>query len=190
MNPKLKLLALLTVSTLSLLTANPLHMLLLLSAVAAVMLLSRIPLRDIFGWVKFILAVAIFVLLLQAFTHTGLGFTLAGFALGTTTALRLLTLTLAVFTFVYTTMPREISRALSFLPGKIPFMLAMSLGMLPSIKNDVNAIKNAQQSRGWGFAWNPVKTYTPVLIPLFGKTLERSNKLALSMESRGFDPNH
>jgi energy-coupling factor transport system permease protein len=67
-------------------------------------------------------------------------------------------------------------------------VLMLSLKLLPLVKDEAIKIINAQKSRGLNFkSLNFSRTYFPVMIPLFSKTLERSNRLALAMESRGFE---
>jgi energy-coupling factor transport system permease protein len=107
---------------------------------------------------------------------------------GITISMRLLTLLIVIFTFTFTTSPREILKVFSFLPYEIAIMLMLSFRFVPLVKDEVAKIINAQKSRGLNFrSVNFFKTYFPILVPLFVKTLEGSNHLALAMESRGFE---
>ena len=138
-------------------------------------------------WIKPILFICIFVVILQTFTYLPISFSMEGFFFGIIISLRLLILFLSVFTFMSTTSSKQLFETFDFLPYNLALMLALAFRLLPLIKNEIAMIMNAQKSRGLNFwSLNIFKTYFPILVPLFGKTLEGSNHLALAMESRGF----
>ena len=59
--------------------------------------------------------------------------------------------------------------------------------MLPNVSLLASKVMNAQKARGLNFrSPNVTRTYFPVMVPLLAKTLERSEKMALAMEARGF----
>jgi energy-coupling factor transporter transmembrane protein EcfT len=110
-----------------------------------------------------------------------------GFFFGIVISLRLLVLFLAVFAFMSSTPPKQLFETFDFLPYDLALMLTLAFRLLPIIKNEITMIMNAQKARGLNFwSLNIFKTYFPIFVPLFGKTLEGSNHLALTMESRGF----
>jgi len=142
--------------------------------VTLIVFLLRIHSR-LFEWIKPILFVCVFIVILQTFTTVPFRFSMEG-----------MVLTL-VFTFTSTTSSREIIEAFSFLPYEVAIMLMLSLRFIPLIKDEFTKIINAQKARGLDFrSLNFFKTYFPILVPLFVKSLEGSNHLALAMESRGF----
>ena len=107
---------------------------------------------------------------------------------GITISLRLFVVLSLVFAFVSTTSMKELFESFTFLPSELALMLMLSLRLLPLVKDETIKIINAQKARGLNFkSLNFFRTYFPVMIPLFSKTLERSNRLALAMESRGFE---
>ena len=187
MNPKLKLLFLIIFSTCTLFITDLLFMLAVFLTVILGILLLKIH-SKLFEWIKPILIICVFVVLIQTFTHTPITFSMEGLLFGITFSIRLLTLLLAVFAFVSTTPPKELLDAFSFLPKDIALMLMLTFRLLPIVKKEIVSIINAQKSRGLNFKTpNIFKTYFPILVPLFAKTLEGSNHLALAMESRGFE---
>lgn len=140
-----------------------------------------------FEWIKSILFICFIVIILQTFTYFPISFTMEGFFFGIVISLRLLVLFLAVFAFMSSTPPKQLFETFDFLPYDLALMLTLAFRLLPIIKNEITMIMNAQKARGLNFwSLNIFKTYFPIFVPLFGKTLEGSNHLALTMESRGF----
>jgi energy-coupling factor transporter transmembrane protein EcfT len=94
---------------------------------------------------------------------------------------------LAVFVFAETTPPGQMSYAFGFLPFSISQVLTLSLMMLPGVVALVRNIVTAQKARGMSFrSPNVLRTYLPVMVPLFGKMLYRSEKMGLAMKARGY----
>ena len=186
MNPKLKLVLLIIFSTCTLFINNLYYMLIIFLAVILGIFLLRIQ-SKLFEWIRPILFICVFIVLVQTFGYTPLTFSIEGLLFGITISLRLLSLLLVVFTFVSTTPAKELLESFSFLPNDIALMLMLAFRLLPLVKNEITSIVNAQKSRGLNFRnINIFKTYFPILVPLFARTLEGSNRMALSMEARGF----
>lgn len=187
MNPKLKLLLLIVFSTSTLFITDLFYMLIVFLAVILGILLLKIH-SKLFEWIKPILMICVFIVVIQTFTYTPIRFSIEGLLYGMTISLRLLTLLLAVFAFVSTTSPKQLLESFSFLPKEIALMLMLAFRLLPLVKKEIVAIVNAQKARGLNFkTLNLFKTYFPILVPLFARTLEGSNHMALAMESRGFE---
>jgi energy-coupling factor transport system permease protein len=103
-------------------------------------------------------------------------------------SLRLFVVLSVVFAFVSTTSVKDLFESFSFLPNELALILMLAFSFLPSVKDETLKIINAQKSRGLNFkTLNFFRTYFPIMIPLFSKTLDKSNHLALAMESRGFE---
>jgi len=117
----------------------------------------------------------------------GIDFQLGGFM-----TLRLLLILLASLMFVSLTGPSELIKALnSFrLPYGAVFILGLTLRHLYTIADDYRAIKEAQSSRGLeldrGSLIRRIRNYIPVLIPLFIRSIENAERMALAMELRSF----
>lgn len=187
MNPKLKLLLLILASSSMLIFTN--FIFIGAIAIAAfIMLFAKGIQEKLIPWIKPLLLVFLAVVLLQSLTFSGFGFSLEGFYWGILYATRLLTLITLVFLFVQTTTISQLVEAFNFLPATILQILILTLSLLPNMTDLTGKIVNAQKSRGLNFkSFNIFKTYFSILIPLFAKTLYRSEKMALAMQARGFE---
>lgn len=101
-----------------------------------------------------------------------------------------------------TTSPNEITQAIEKALSPLKFilpiesfalLLSISLRFIPTIAEETNRIVNAQISRGANFntgsLMNRIKSYIPILLPIFIATLKRADELATAMEVRGYSPN-
>ena len=75
----------------------------------------------------------------------------------------------------------------------IAMMISIALRFIPTILDETQRIKKAQESRGVDFShggpFKRVKAVVSLIIPLFISAFERSEQLADAMEARGYDPN-
>jgi len=187
MSPKLKLLVLILISSGMLIFTN--FILIIIITISAFIILFTRGIQGKFtSWVKPLFLVFLLVVLLQSFTFSGFGFSLEGFYSGVLYAMRLLMLTTLVFLFVQTTRVGGLAEAFDFMPTSISQVLVLALSLLPNMTELIKQIVNAQKSRGLNFrSPNIFRTYFPILIPLFAKTLYRSEHMALAMQARGFE---
>jgi len=189
MNPKIKILLLIIISTFALFIKDLFYISLFCISIIFVIFLFKIQ-SKFFEWIKPISIICSFIIILQTFTYIPIKFSLEGLIFGVTISLRLFVVLSVVFTFVSTTSMKELSESFSFLPNDLALMIMLAFRLLPLVKDETIKIINAQKSRGLNFkSLNFFDTYFPIMIPLFSKTLERSNHLALAMESRGFEQN-
>jgi energy-coupling factor transport system permease protein len=65
-------------------------------------------------------------------------------------------------------------------------MLTISIRFLPILQAELDRIRIAQALRGY----EPAPFYPPIplMVPLLHSSLKRAMELAISLESRGFDP--
>jgi len=148
---------------------------------------------------KTMVPVLIFAFLLWSFMHEWSIFRRYGggvdLQLGAFMSLRLLLILIASLTFIATIGTRDLVNALnSFrLPYRAVFMLGLTIRHLYTVAEDYRAIKEAQSSRGLeldkGSLINRIRNYIPVLIPLFVRSIENAEKLALAMELKSFSFN-
>ena len=72
----------------------------------------------------------------------------------------------------------------------IGLMLSMSLRFVPTLVDDTNRIMNAQRARGVDFGegnlLKKIRSFIPILIPLFASSFKRADALAIAMEARGY----
>ena len=73
---------------------------------------------------------------------------------------------------------------------EIGLMLSMSLRFVPTLVDDTNRIMNAQRARGVDFGegnlLKKIRSFNPILIPLFASSFKRADALAIAMEARGY----
>jgi energy-coupling factor transport system permease protein len=187
MNPKFKLFVLIVTATLVLVSTD--FLVITVTALSALVLFFALRIhRDYMLWIKPVLLVMLTIILLQGFTFRGFGFTLEGLYFGVFYAARFVTILLLVSLFVHTTPMSGLAKAFGFLPGAISLVIVLTLALLPRLTDLTQKILNAQKSRGLNFrSPNILRTYFPILVPLFAKTLDQSNRMALAMQARGFE---
>lgn len=190
--------------------ANKLWPALFVSAVLLVTIfLSRVPLKMYWkGLRPFFLIILITVMLQvlfssggQTYWHYGwLQVTSDGFKSGLLILYRFTVIITASTVLTATTPTLQLANAFSWLiyplkwlrvpVDKLSLMLSLALRFVPTIMNDVQAITNAQKSRGINFhQGGPItrlKNLLPIVIPLFVNSVQHSENLALAMESRGY----
>ncbi|NYZ75657.1 energy-coupling factor transporter transmembrane protein EcfT [Candidatus Micrarchaeota archaeon] len=137
------------------------------------------PLRDLgAGWIFVFLPVPLHMLInLQTGLYYG--------AISSVFTLNLILLSLLG---IYTTDVESILQALVFLkvPSELAFMLTVSIRFLPVVQERLNQIRISQAVRGYELA--PFSLPIPLIVPLLHSSLKRAEELAISLESRGFDP--
>ena len=73
---------------------------------------------------------------------------------------------------------------------EIGLMLSMSLRFVPTLMDDTIRIMNAQRARGVDFGegnlLQKIRSFIPILIPLFASSFKRADALAIAMEARGY----
>ena len=117
------------------------------------------------------------------------------------TSLRLIVLMIFAIMLPLTTAPLELADGLDFLLRpleKIGFpahecsmMIGMALRFIPLLMQETDKIMRAQVSRGarldQGNLFQRIKSFFPVLIPLFIIIFRRADEIAVAMEARGYD---
>ena len=77
-------------------------------------------------------------------------------------------------------------------PQSIGFSMSLAFRWVPSLLNSIGVIVQAQRSRGLdlrtGTFFGKILKYPPLVIPLIGGTLRRTNLLAMALESKGYGP--
>jgi energy-coupling factor transport system permease protein len=187
MNPKIKLLLLICTSA-SMVAFPDLLFISCVSALLAALIIAFRLHRAFLPWLKTILLVSVLVVAVQAFIP-GEGFMEAsGLARGALYSLRLFCLLSAVFLFTQTTKTSRLPEAFSFLPKGLRHVFVLALALVPQVTELSAKVVNAQKARGLSFRTpNIARTYAPVMVPVFAKMLEKSERMALAMEARGFD---
>ena len=117
------------------------------------------------------------------------------------TSLRLFVLMIFAIMLPLTTAPLELSdgldillrplAAIGFPTHEASMMIGMALRFIPLLMQETDKIVRAQISRGarldQGNLFQRVKSFFPVLIPLFIIIFRRADEIAIAMEARGYN---
>ena len=185
LDARVKILALLLFSSLLLIRFNLIVLISLSIVILIIHTLSHIPPNQI---IKDLKAMSIFILLPIPFN--ALTFRSSWISSGISSSITLFDLFLLAFTFIYTTKIKQITQALLFfrLPKKLTFALSTSFHFIPIIQNRFEKIRIAQIFRGHKLK-GPLSPI-PLIMPLLHFSFKKSKELALSLDSRGFDPDN
>lgn len=173
---------------------------------AAVILLSRIPVTYIVKGLKTIFILMLFTMVLNAFLTQGevlwswkfLHITKEGLIMAGKTGLRLIYLVMGTSLMTLTTTPTKLTDAIERLlkplrvikvpAHEIAMMMSIALRFIPILMEETDKIMKAQIARGADFETGNlakrIKAMIPLLVPLFVSAFRRANDLALAMEAR------
>jgi cobalt/nickel transport system permease protein/energy-coupling factor transport system permease protein len=189
MNPKVKLLLLISISIIMLLFPNPI-VVIAVAAISVFIIFAKgrgLSMKFV-AWLKPLMLVFLLIVILNSFTYSGFTFSIPGLSFGIIFAMRVFALVGMVFLFTQTTSMSRLAEAFDWLPGQFSFVFVLTLALVPKVTRLTGMIVNAQKSRGLNFrSLNIIRTYFPILVPLFAKTLGQSRYMALAMEARGFE---
>ena len=160
---------------------------------------ARIPASRVAGVLKTILPISLLAATLRAvFEPAGtawvqwgwLRLTWLGMAEGGVLALRLLTMGLVVFLWLYTTRPADLIQSLVRL--RVPYdwglTLALAFRFLPVLQGSFESISQAQQARGLDLSaakgFRRVRLLMPVFVAMVISGFRTSDQLANALEAR------
>ncbi|MGE4284374.1 MAG: energy-coupling factor transporter transmembrane protein EcfT [Clostridia bacterium] len=205
LNPITKILWTLAVLTICFLFNEPLAILLVLISNLAVAALSKV-LKQVLPAIIGLFIFSIIMVLFQIFLVTE-GNTLfymipfidigritdVGLEYSAVLALRMLATTSTIPILMTTTQMKDIVVVLTEkckVPFKYAFMFVTSLRFIPTFMEEMDQILQAQKSRGYDSdTRNPFKKLfiiIPLAIPLLISSVKKAEKMAISMEVRGF----
>ena len=186
---------------------------LLLLLILAVLLISRISLKQLFSSLK-ALWIMIIILLVINILVPPLGASKIAFSIGTYNifweshiqsaviilqSVMMISLTLIL---TETTKPLDLTYALEwymyplklikFPTHEIAMTISIALRFIPTLLDETMRIMNAQASRGVDFEHGKIKekikAILSLIVPLFMSAFQRSEELANAMEARGYNP--
>lgn len=182
---------------------------LLLLFLMIAILVSKIPVMNFLRAVKPVLFLILLTFILHVFfSHGESGSVLWSTPLFTIykegiiqaifISLRFILLVLTASLLTFTTSPVDITDGLEKLlhplhvirvpTHEIALMMSIALRFVPTLWAETEKIRKAQLARGAKFEdgplWQRLKSYLPVLIPLFISAFRRAEDLAIAMESR------
>jgi energy-coupling factor transport system permease protein len=178
------------------------------AALAAVIRISRVPLKFMLKGMKSIFILLMLTVIFNLFLTPGtalvhfwkLTITKEGLELAIFMAIRLVYLIIGSSVMTLTTTPNDLTdgleKALSPLRRvKVPvhevaMMMAIALRFIPILLEETDKIMKAQTARGADFESGNLiqkaKNMVPILVPLFISAFRRANDLAMAMEARGY----
>lgn len=182
------------------------------AAMAAVMLISRVPLRLYLKNMKAILPVLLFTAVINLFYGDGGRVLFSVWKLTVNTegvyravfmAVRIILLILISSALTYTTTPNDLTDAIESLLSPLKYvglksavhtlamMMTIALRFIPTLTEEAEKIMNAQKARGAdlenGRLSERVKALIPILIPLLISSVRRAYELAEAMECRCYN---
>lgn len=176
------------------------------SALAGIIVLSKVPFKFMVKGLKAILFLLIFTMLCNAIFTPGevvfqvwiIKVTKEGLFLAGRMGIRLTFLIMGSSVMTLTTTPNQLTDALESLMRplnkirvpvhEIAMMMSIALRFIPILLEETDKIMKAQIARGADFETGnlikKVKNMVPLLVPLFISAFRRANDLALAMEAR------
>jgi energy-coupling factor transport system permease protein len=176
------------------------------AALAAVITISKVPLKYMLKGLRAIFILMLFTIILNAFLTPGteifrLGFlkiTKEGLALAAKTAIRLVYLIIGSTIMTLTTTPNHLTDGLEkalaplnkvhFPVHELAMTMSIALRFIPILMEETDKIMKAQQARCADFESGNLiqrmKSLIPILVPLFISAIRRANDLAMAMEAR------
>jgi len=173
---------------------------------ATCIIVSKVPFSFIVKGLKAVIMLLLITVLINMFMTPGetlvsfwkLTITKEGFRTAIFMGLRLIYLIIGSSLMTLTTTPNDLTDALENLmkPFKvfkapvheIAMMMSIALSFIPILVEETDKIMKAQMARGADFEnkniIKRIKSYIPVLVPLFISAFRRAGDLAMAMEAR------
>jgi energy-coupling factor transport system permease protein len=164
--------------------------------------LARLTLRDLYGYVKPMLFLFLFLILAQGFFYPGatrlpylafVPFTLEGARYGAMLCVRVLTLACSFPLLLATSSVEELALALTRmgLPYKTAYTAITALNQVPVLRSDIASIIAAQKLRACAAfegrsPLKKLKAYPALVIPLVMSSMRRANLMGTAMDARAF----
>lgn len=185
---------------------NVLSYLLVAAFLAAMIIISKVPVKFMVKGLRAILFILLFTAVLNLFLTPGtevfrfkfIKITQEGIILSVKMALRLTFLIMGSSLMTLTTTPNHLTdgleKGLSSLKKihvpvhEIAMMMSIALRFIPILLEETDKIMKAQQARCADFEsgniFQRAKSLIPILVPLFISSFRRANDLAMAMEAR------
>ncbi|MGC7872570.1 energy-coupling factor transporter transmembrane component T family protein [Desulfosporosinus sp. SYSU MS00001] len=207
-----KMLGFLVIIILSFPFQNPIYQLAIISVTAFLALAINIPLRKITGLIIPLLPIVISIILITGFSYSPqhfdhlsnrkilfylfpgkhLGATVGGLLMGTTFLLRIWSLLIASSILTFTTSLEDFTQFFQWLkvPAEVSMILTTALRFIPTLDKKRTLILEAQMARGMNLHGKgivgSIRSYVPIMIPLFINSIIMANSLSMAMLNRGY----
>lgn len=172
-------------------------------------IIAKLPMKYIFKSIRPVLFIVIFTMVLNLFIHSGhtVWFEWKFIVIYKESvlycikiALRVLLLVMGASLLTYTTTSSDLTdgiesllsplKIIRFPAHDIAMMMSIALRFIPTFSEELDRIVKAQMARGTDFdsknLIKKVRSYVPVLIPLFVSAWRRASDLATAMNARGY----
>lgn len=208
LDPRVKMAAALIVMVLPFAAPGALGQALLIGFVALAVALATVPLRALWGTLRTVLWVGLFMFVYYFFTTPGrqlwtwgpITLTWEGLLAGGVQIYRLCLLVIVSALLTFTTSPAQLTHALETVLGPlarlglpvrdVALVLTIALRFVPTLFQELEALVKAQQARGADvrspYPWRRARSWVPLFVPLFVAAFRRAEDLAMAMEARGF----
>lgn len=197
---------------LSFLFQDPKYQLLVVTSTGLLAFWINIPLRNIKGMLVPLIPIIISIILITGFTFAPerfdqassqailfyalpgdrLGATVGGFLMGTTFIFRLLGMMIASSVLTLTTSMDDFTQFFQKMkvPVEISMMLTTAIRFIPTLDKKRRLILEAQKARGANFndkgIVGSIRSYLPIMIPMFINSILMANSLSMAMLNRGY----
>jgi len=202
LDPRVKLFAVLLLSVLAFILAEPLPLALLLAFILLLLALSRSSYEKAFFALKFVIRFMILITVLwPLFDRSGtpvlfsigpLDITEPAVWRGVASAVRVGCFATVWYILMFTTQQRDLVRAMVKLGLRFDYGLALSISFrfIPTFGLTIESIKDAQRARALeldkGSFVRRSKNYVSVLVPAVVSALRTAETLALTLQSRAY----
>lgn len=209
LDPRIKILLEIVFIVILFVISNVLSLLLIMTLILISYKISKISFKLILKSLKPLLFVIIFTSIVNIFFTQGktlfsfgkISVSKEGIVLSIILVVRIVNMVMISSLLTYTTSPIELTYALERLmkPLKIfklpvsdlSMMMTISLRFIPTLLQETDKIMLAQKSRGAkmdvGNIFQRVKSFVPVIIPLFISAFRTADELAIAMECRCYN---
>jgi len=207
-----KMLGFLGIIILSFLFQDPLYQLLTVALTGLLAFWIKIPLRKIGRMFAPLIPIIISIILITGFTFAPerfdrlssqailfyalpgdrLGATVGGFLMGTTFILRLFSMMIASSVLTLTTSTDDFTQFFQKMkvPAEASMMLTTAIRFIPTLDKKRRLIIEAQKARGANFnskgIISSIRSYLPIMIPMFINSILMANSLSMAMLNRGY----
>lgn len=201
LNPMTKLAVTACAVILSFILRDFTHNLILFSLIIPLGFIAKL-LRQVFQPIKFLYLIFVLLFIIQGLFYPyretvlftlpfGIQVWTEGVLYASIVSSRLLVMMVYGFLFVLTTHPGDLVSALRKLkmPYTFAYVILSTLQMIPRVQSQMTTIVEAQKSRGLeteGNVINRLKSYAPLLGPLFLISVQQAVERAIALESRSF----
>jgi len=208
LDPRVKMAAALLLMVLPFAVPRLASQVLVVLFVAAVAVLSRVPVRALLSTLRTVFWIGLFMFVFYFFTTPGrpvfarglTALTWEGLIAGGVQIYRLGLLVCVSALLTFTTSPAQLAHALEVVLAPVArlglpvreaaMVLTIALRFVPTLYQELDGIAKAQQARGAGIRspnpWRRAQSWIPVFVPLFVAAFRRAEDLAAAMEARGY----